>query len=199
MPRCSHRKFHLCDNISEETQENQNTKNNAGEQANETVQEENNNNKQSTDTDKTAEYEATIADLKDKYLRQAAEFDNYRKRVLKEKSELIQNGGESVISSLLPIIDDFERALQNMKKSDDTAALKEGVELIYQKFMKTLESNGLKTIETKEADFNTDFHEAVAMIPAPNDESKGKVVDCVQKGYKLNDKVIRHAKVAVGQ
>ena len=183
----------------EETQENQNTKNNAGEQANETVQEENNNNKQSTDTDKTAEYEATIADLKDKYLRQAAEFDNYRKRVLKEKSELIQNGGESVISSRLPIIDDFERALQNMKKSDDTAALKEGVELIYQKFMKTLESNGLKTIETKEADFNTDFHEAVAMIPAPNDESKGKVVDCVQKGYKLNDKVIRHAKVAVGQ
>lgn len=183
----------------EETQENQNTKNNAGEQANETVQEENNNNKQSTDTDKTAEYEATIADLKDKYLRQAAEFDNYRKRVLKEKSELIQNGGECVISSLLPIIDDFERALQNMKKSDDTAALKEGVELIYQKFMKTLESNGLKTIETKEADFNTDFHEAVAMIPAPNDESKGKVVDCVQKGYKLNDKVIRHAKVAVGQ
>lgn len=183
----------------EETQENQNTKNNAGEQANETVQEENNNNKQSTDTDKTAEYEATIADLKDKYLRQAAEFDNYRKRVLKEKSELIQNGGESVISSLLPIIDDFERALQNMKKSDDTAALKEGVELIYQKFMKTLESNGLKTIETKEADFNTDFHEAIAMIPAPNDESKGKVVDCVQKGYKLNDKVIRHAKVAVGQ
>lgn len=183
----------------EETQENQNTKNNAGEQANETIQEENNNNKQSTDTDKTAEYEATIADLKDKYLRQAAEFDNYRKRVLKEKSELIQNGGESVISSLLPIIDDFERALQNMKKSDDTAALKEGVELIYQKFMKTLESNGLKTIETKEADFNTDFHEAVAMIPAPNDESKGKVVDCVQKGYKLNDKVIRHAKVAVGQ
>ena len=183
----------------EETQENQNTKNNAGEQANETVQEENNNNKQSTDTDKTAEYEATIADLKDKYLRQAAEFDNYRKRVLKEKSELIQNGGESVISSLLPIIDDFERALQNMKKSDDTAALKEGVELIYQKFMKTLESNGLKTIETKEADFNTDFHEAVAMIPAPNDESKGKVVDCGQKGYKLNDKVIRHAKVAVGQ
>lgn len=183
----------------EETQENQNTKNNVGEQANETVQEENNNNKQSTDTDKTAEYEATIADLKDKYLRQAAEFDNYRKRVLKEKSELIQNGGESVISSLLPIIDDFERALQNMKKSDDTAALKEGVELIYQKFMKTLESNGLKTIETQEADFNTDFHEAVAMIPAPNDESKGKVVDCVQKGYKLNDKVIRHAKVAVGQ
>ena len=183
----------------EETQENQNTKNNAGEQANETVQEENNNNKQSTDTDKTAEYEATIADLKDKYLRQASEFDNYRKRVLKEKSELIQNGGESVISSLLPIIDDFERALQNMKKSDDNAALKEGVELIYQKFMKTLESNGLKTIETKEADFNTDFHEAVAMIPAPNDESKGKVVDCVQKGYKLNDKVIRHAKVAVGQ
>lgn len=183
----------------EETQDTTNTQNNVGEQANETVQEENHNNEESQDTDKTAEYEATIADLKDKYLRQAAEFDNYRKRVLKEKSELIQNGGESVISSLLPVIDDFERALQNMEKSDDTAALKEGVELIYQKFMKTLESNGLKTIETKEADFNTDFHEAVAMIPAPNDDSKGKVVDCVQKGYKLNDKVIRHAKVAVGQ
>ncbi len=149
--------------------------------------------------DKEAEYKAQIADLKDKYLRQAAEFDNYRKRVLKEKSELIQNGGENVISSLLPIIDDFERALLNMKKSGDEEALKKGVELIYQKFMKALETNGLKTIDTTNADFNTDFHEAVAMIPSQSDETKGKVIDCVQKGYKLNDKVIRHAKVAVGQ
>ena len=148
---------------------------------------------------KEAEYEAQIAELKDKYLRQAAEFDNYRKRVLKEKSELILNGGENVISSLLPIIDDFERALQNMEKSDDKEALKKGVELIYQKLMKVLETNGLKPIETNDADFNTDFHEAIAMIPAPSDDAKGKVIDCVQKGYKLNDKVIRHAKVAVGQ
>ena len=148
---------------------------------------------------KEAEYEAQIAELKDKYLRQAAEFDNYRKRVLKEKSELILNGGEKVITSLLPIIDDFERALQNLEKTEDQEALKKGVELIYHKFMKALETNGLKAIETKEADFNTDFHEAVAMIPAPNDDAKGKVIDCVQKGYKLNDKVIRHAKVAVGQ
>ena len=151
------------------------------------------------DENKEAEYEAQIADLKDKYLRQAAEFDNYRKRVLKEKSELILNGGEKVISSLLPIIDDFERALQNMEKSEDQEALKKGVELIFQKFLKVLETNGLKPIETDNADFNTDFHEAVAMIPAQNDDAKGKVIDCVQKGYKLNDKVIRHAKVAVGQ
>ena len=154
---------------------------------------------ESANENKEAEYEAQIAELKDKYLRQAAEFDNYRKRVLKEKSELILNGGENVISSLLPIIDDFERALQNMEKSEDQEALKKGVELIYQKFMKVLETNGLKPIETNEADFNTDFHEAIAMIPAPSDDAKGKVIDCVQKGYKLNDKVIRHAKVAVGQ
>jgi len=154
---------------------------------------------ESANENKEAEYEAQIAELKDKYLRQAAEFDNYRKRVLKEKSELILNGGEKVISSLLPIIDDFERALKNMEKSEDQKALKKGVELIYQKLMKVLETNGLKPIEANNADFNTDFHEAIAMIPAPSDDAKGKVIDCVQKGYKLNDKVIRHAKVAVGQ
>lgn len=152
-----------------------------------------------TEEDKIKQYEEQIAELKDKYLRQAAEFDNYRKRIIKEKSELILNGGENVINSLLPVIDDFERALANMEKSEDTETLKTGVELIYQKLLKALEANGLKAIETSNADFDTDFHEAVAMIPAPSDDFKGKVVDCVQKGYKLNDKVIRHAKVAVGQ
>ena len=117
---------------------------------------------ESANENKEAEYEAQIAELKDKYLRQAAEFDNYRKRVLKEKSELILNGGEKVISSLLPIIDDFERALKNMEKSEDQKALKKGVELIYQKLMKVLETNGLKPIEANNADFNTDFHEAIA-------------------------------------
>lgn len=152
-----------------------------------------------TEEDKIKQYEEQIAELKDKYLRQAAEFDNYRKRIIKEKSELILNGGENVINSLLPVIDDFERALANIDKSEDTETLKTGVELIYQKLLKALEANGLKAIETSNADFDTDFHEAVAMIPAPSDDFKGKVVDCVQKGYKLNDKVIRHAKVAVGQ
>lgn len=140
-----------------------------------------------------------IEELKDKYLRQAAEFDNYRKRIIREKTELIQNGGENVINSLLPVIDDFERAIKNNEKAEDIETLKKGVELIYQKLVKALETNGLKAIETRDADFDTDYHEAVAMIPAPSDEYKGKVVDCVQKGYKLNDKVIRHAKVAVGQ
>lgn len=157
------------------------------------------NTEETTEEDKTKQYEEQIAELKDKYLRQAAEFDNYRKRIIKEKSELILNGGENVINSLLPVIDDFERALANMEKSEDTETLKTGVELIYQKLLKALEANGLKAIETSNADFDTDFHEAVAMIPAPSDELKGKVVDCVQKGYKLNEKVIRHAKVAVGQ
>lgn len=149
--------------------------------------------------DKLKDYEDQIAELKDKFLYLTAEFDNYRKRVIKEKSELILNGGENVIKSLLPVIDDFERALQSIDKSDDNETLKQGVELIYQKLMKALESNGLKVIDTKDSDFDTDFHEAVALVPVPADELKGKVIDCVQKGYKLNEKVIRHARVAVGQ
>lgn len=145
------------------------------------------------------DYAQQIADLKDKYLRLAAEFDNYRKRVLKEKSELILSGGEKVIVSILPVIDDFERALDNIDKAKDLQSAKSGIDLIYHKLIKSLEANGLKEIEATGKDFDTDVHEAVAMIPAPSDEQKGKVVDCVQKGYKLNDKVIRHAKVAVGQ
>ena len=140
-----------------------------------------------------------IEQLKDKYLRSVAEFDNYRKRTLKEKAELILNGGEKAVSAILPIIDDMERAIENGQKTDDPTVLREGMELIYQKFMKALEGLGVKKIETENADFNTDLHEAVAMVPGMGDDKKGKVIDCLQTGYQLNDKVIRHAKVAVGQ
>ena len=140
-----------------------------------------------------------IEEQKDKYLRLSAEFDNYRKRTMKEKAELILNGGEKSISSILPIVDDFERALKNMETATDVAAVKEGVELIYNKFMSVLGQNGVKVIETKEQPLDTDFHEAIAVIPAPNEALKGKILDCVQTGYILNDKVIRHAKVVVGE
>lgn len=143
--------------------------------------------------------EEQIAELKDKYLRSVAEFDNYRKRTMKEKAELILNGAEKAVSAILPVMDDMERALANAEKTDDVEALKEGMKLIFQKFEKCLNGLGVSKIETKDADFNTDFHEAVAMVPGMGDEKKGKVLDCVQTGYKLNDKVIRHAKVAVGQ
>lgn len=138
-----------------------------------------------------------IADLKDKYLRTLAEFDNYKKRTLKEKAELILNGSEKTVKAVLPVLDDFERALKD--KSDDPKAIKDGVQMIFNKFVKALESLGVKKIDTDDKDFDTDFHEAVAMVPGMGDEKKGKVIDCVQTGYTLNDKVIRHAKVAVGQ
>ena len=150
-------------------------------------------------TDEINELKEQLASLQDKYLRQIAEFDNYRKRILKEKSELILNGGEKVISSLLPVLDDFERALINIKKGGDETTLLQGTELIYQKLLSTLESQGLSKIKTEKEDFNTDFHEAVAMVPVDEESMKGKVVDCVQTGYTLNNKVIRHSKVAVGQ
>ena len=140
-----------------------------------------------------------IEEQKDKYLRLSAEFDNYRKRTMKEKAELILNGGEKSISSILPIVDDFERALKNMETATDVAAVKEGVELIYNKFMAILGQNGVKVIETKEQPLDTDYHEAIAVIPAPNETLKGKILDCVQNGYVLNDKVIRHARVVVGE
>lgn len=147
-----------------------------------------------------AERDEKIAAQQDQILRQMAEFDNYRKRTLKEKAELIKNGGEKTITAILPVIDDFERALQNMKgESKEMVALRDGVELIYNKFLKTLQQEGLEKIDTHEADFNTDYHEAIALVPAPADELKGKILDCVQTGYQLNDKVIRHAKVVVGQ
>ena len=139
------------------------------------------------------------AELKDKWLRSVAEFENYRKRTLKERAELILNGGEKVITAILPILDDMERAIENGAKTEDPEVLREGMTLIYQKFMKTLEAQGVSKIDTDDADFDTDVHEAVAMVPGMGDDKKGKVIDCLQQGYKLNDKVIRHAKVAVGQ
>ncbi len=140
-----------------------------------------------------------IDEQKDKYLRLSAEFDNFRKRTIKEKAELIKNGGEKTICAVLPILDDFERALQNIQKAEDIKAVAEGVDLIFQKFQKVLAQEGLKEMKPVGETFDTDFHEAVALVPAPNEEQKGKVLDCVQTGYKLNDKVIRHAKVVVAQ
>lgn len=142
---------------------------------------------------------AQIADLKDKYLRQVAEFDNYRKRTLKERQELIFNGGAKAITALLPVIDDMERAIANGAKTDDPQVLREGMELIYQKFIKILEEQGVSKIETENADFDTNLHEAIALVPGMGEDKKGKVIDCMATGYKLNDKVIRYAKVAVGQ
>lgn len=138
-----------------------------------------------------------VEQYKDKYLRAVAEFDNYRKRTLKEKAELLLNGSEKAVCAFLPILDDFERAIAD--KTEDVNAIKEGVQIIFNKFNKTLESLGVRKIETEGKDFDVDFHEAVAMVPGMGDEKKGKVIDCVQTGYQLNDKVIRHAKVAVGQ
>jgi molecular chaperone GrpE len=148
---------------------------------------------------KLAEAAEKIVTLEDKYLRQVAEFDNYRKRTMKEKAELIKNGGERAIESILPVLDDFERALSTMQKNENAAELLTGVELIYTKFVNILKQNGLQKIETEGQDFDTDFHEAIAMVPTPDASLKGKVLDCIQTGYILNDKVIRHAKVAVGE
>lgn len=134
---------------------------------------------------------------KDKYIRLVAEFENYKKRTLKEKSELILNGSEKTVAAILPILDDFERATAD--KTEDPQAIKEGYELIYKKFLKALETLGVHKIKTDDADFDVDYHEAIAMVPGMGDDKKGKVIDCVQTGYTLNDKVIRHAKVAVGQ
>lgn len=152
-----------------------------------------------SEEDPLAAAQKEIEQLKDKYLRYVAEFDNYRKRTLKEKAELILNGSEKAVQAILPVIDDMERALANAEKTEDAAVLKEGMELIYQKINKILEGLGVKKIDTKDAEFDTNFHEAVAMVPGMGDDKKGKVLDCVQTGYTLNDKVIRHAKVAVGQ
>lgn len=167
---------------------------------NEKSEQTSNNEEKKTDKtveEKLAEAEEQIAILKDKYLRSVAEFDNYKKRTLKEKAELLLNGSEKAVCAILPILDDFERALAD--NTDDPKAMKDGMQIIFNKFNKTLESLGVKKIETKDKDFNVDFHEAVAMVPGMGDDKKGKVIDCLQTGYQLNEKVIRHAKVAVGQ
>ena len=146
-----------------------------------------------------AEAQEKIAELQDRYLRQAAEFDNYRKRTIKEKADLIKSAAEKLMVAELPVVDDMDRALENMEKGSDAEACIEGFKLIVQKFKNILAQSGLEKIETEGQDFDTDFHEAIALIPAPSEELKGKILDCVQQGYKLGDKVIRHAKVAVGQ
>ena len=186
---------------SEKAENQDNTVTEEAEEKQDTEAEEN-----AADTDKENEEKDPLAEalkeieiLKDKYLRSVAEFDNYRKRSLKEKTELILNGSEKAVQAFLPIIDDMERAIENAEKTDDIEVIREGMKLIHQKTNKTMESLGVKEIKTEDADFDTDYHEAVAMVPGMGDDKKGKVLDCVQKGYTLNDKVIRHAKVAVGQ
>ncbi len=170
----------------------------------ENTQAEDNNEKDSSEessseekTDPIAAAQSEAEAWKDKYIRLVAEFENYKKRTLKEKSELILNGSEKTVAAILPILDDFERATAD--KTEDPQAIKEGYELIYKKFLKALETLGVNKIKTDNADFDVDYHEAIAMVPGMGDDKKGKVIDCVQTGYTLNDKVIRHAKVAVGQ
>ena len=194
--------------MNQSTTETEKTNETLNEAVNETVNEQVNENTESTQNEETTE--ASEADklaaaleeletVKDKYLRLVAEFDNYRKRTLKEKTELILNGGEKVLSTLLPILDDLDRAAENIEKSNDLETLKEGVALILDKLTKTLAAQGLKKMETIGQPFDTDFHEAVALIPAQEEAQKNVVIDCVQQGYQLNDKVLRHAKVVVGQ
>lgn len=155
--------------------------------------------KEETPEDKIAALQAELEKSQKEYLFLMAEFDNYRKRTVKEKAELIKNGGEKAMLGLLPVIDDFERAIDAINKSSDVESLKEGVDLIYNKFMKYLESQQVKPMESTGTDFDADVYEAVTTFPAPDESMKGKVIDTVQKGYTINEKVLRHAKVVVGQ
>ena len=187
-------------NIKKQTEEEINDsaakEDNQTKSANENAENEDSATKES-DTDELTAVKEELKQLKDSYLRKVAEFENYKKRTLKEKTELILNGSEKTIVAILPVLDDFERAMAD--KSDDPKVIKEGMQLIFNKFNKILKSIGVEKIETEDKDFNVDYHEAIAMIPTPDDSKKGKVLDCVQTGYTLNNKVIRHAKVAVGQ
>lgn len=171
---------------AEEAQDSQETQASAEETAEPTVE------------DRLAAAEVRIAELEKERLYKQAEFDNFRKRIVKEKAELILNGGRKVLEAMLPVIDDLERALAHMESAEDIAAVKEGVDLIYKKFLKVMEAQGVTQMQTDGVDFNTDFHEAVTQFPAPSDELKGKVIDCTEKGYMLNDTVLRFAKVVVG-
>lgn len=178
---------------NENTEENQNTDNKAEEGDNNTDAAD----KKAEEIDPLTKAQQEVEELKKQLLYKTAEFENYRKRTLKEKAELILNGGEKTVAAILPILDDFERAIAD--KSEDPKAIKKGVQMIFNKFVKTLEGLGVKKIETNDKDFDVDFHEAIAMVPGMGDDKKGKIIDCVQTGYTMNDKVIRHAKVAVGQ
>ena len=189
-------------NTEEQKQETTNTTEETQETQQETITSENctknTDNTEQVEVDPLEAAQAEIAELKKQLLYKIAEFDNYRKRVIKEKADLILNGGEKVITSILPVMDDIERALEQMQKADNVKAVVEGVSLIQKKFLGILEKQGVKAIETKDATFDVEIHEAIAQIPAPIDELKNKVVDCTLKGYKLNEKVIRHAQVVVG-
>lgn len=178
---------------NENTEENQNTDNKAEEGDNNTDAAD----KKAEEIDPLTKAQQEVEELKKQLLYKTAEFENYRKRTLKEKAELILNGGEKTVAAILPILDDFERAIAD--KSEDPKVIKEGVQMIFNKFVKTLEGLGVKKIETNDKDFDVDFNEAIAMVPGMGDDKKGKIIDCVQTGYTMNDKVIRHAKVAVGQ
>lgn len=178
---------------NENTEENQNTDNKAEEGDNNTDAAD----KKAEEIDPLTKAQQEVEELKKQLLYKTAEFENYRKRTLKEKAELILNGGEKTVAAILPILDDFERAIAD--KSEDPKVIKEGVQMIFNKFVKTLEGLGVKKIETNDKDFDVDFHEAIAMVPGMGDDKKGKIIDCVQTGYTMNGKVIRHAKVAVGQ
>jgi len=149
--------------------------------------------------DKTQQLENQVREANDKYLRLVAEFDNFRKRNAKERIELIKSAGEDIIKSLLDVVDDSERAAKQLETSEDLALIKEGINLVFNKLKSTLQAKGLKAMESIEQDFDTELHEAITEIPAPNDALKGKVIDEVQKGYYLNDKIIRHAKVVIGK
>ena len=154
---------------------------------------------ESGEVDPVAKLEEELAEMKDKYLRQVAEFDNFRKRTIREKTELILNGGEKVLTALLPVLDDMERARRSMETAGDVEALREGLALVFDKLQQVVREQGLRVIEAVGKDFDTDYHEAIAMIPAQEPEQKGRVIDCVQTGYMLGEKVLRHAKVAIGQ
>ncbi len=182
----------------EVTQERESIQDQEVEATEEQVEEENAEEQQEP-VDKVEELGVKLQEMNDKYLRLTAEFDNYRRRTLKEKMELTKTAGENILIKILPVMDNFERALQSIDKSDDVAALKEGVLLIYNNFKEFMKQNGVTEIDAVNQEFDTDLHEAVTKIPAPEEDMKGKVVDCIEKGYKLNDKVMRFSKVVVGE
>ena len=155
--------------------------------------------KKSKGEEQLEKVESELLELKDKHIRLQAEFDNYRKRTLKERMELLKTANESLLISILPVIDDFDRAMQTLNKIEEESPIKDGVKLIYNKFQEFLKQNGVKEIEAKGQKFDTDLHEAITKIPAPTEELKGKIVDVVQKGYYLNDKIIRFSKVVIGE
>ncbi len=183
---------------TDETLENEQKEDSASE--NVTEEEMQKENSEVTDEDqKIQELTEKLNSSNDKYLRLVAEYDNYRKRTLKEKMELTKSAGEGLLKSLLPVVDDFDRALTHLNESSDLDAVKEGIELIYNKFQEYLKQNGVTQINTSEEEFDTDLHEAITKIPAPSEDLKGKVIDCIEKGYMLNDKIMRFAKVVVGE